>query len=79
MNKMNKIIFSNKSVEEFFINIVGFKNVIDLKFLKFIIIVEMTVTNPEEITFIYNGVEYDATEYSHKHPGGFDFIENMKN
>jgi cytochrome b involved in lipid metabolism len=38
----------------------------------------MTITNPEEITFIYNGVEYDATSYAHTHPGGFDFIENMK-
>lgn len=38
----------------------------------------MTITNPEDITFVYNGVEYDATEYAPKHPGGFDFIENMK-
>ena len=28
--------------------------------------------------FIYNGIEYDATDYAEKHPGGLDFIENMK-
>ena len=33
--------------------------------------------NPEDITFIYNGIEYDATAYANKHPGGFDFIDNM--
>jgi cytochrome b involved in lipid metabolism len=38
----------------------------------------MATSNPEDITFIYNGIEYDATAYAHQHPGGFDFIENMK-
>jgi cytochrome b involved in lipid metabolism len=38
----------------------------------------MVSANPEEITFVYQGVEYDATEYSSKHPGGPEFIENMK-
>lgn len=38
----------------------------------------MVTNNPEDITFIYNGIEYDATAYAHQHPGGFDFIENMK-
>lgn len=28
--------------------------------------------------FIYNGVEYDATSYAEKHPGGLEFIDNMK-
>lgn len=32
----------------------------------------------EQISFIYNGTEYDATAYADKHPGGRDFIENMK-
>lgn len=34
----------------------------------------MVTSNPEKITFIYNGIEYDATDYAPKHPGGFDFI-----
>jgi len=34
----------------------------------------MSNRNPEEITFIYNGVEYDATAYVNKHPGGSSFI-----
>ena len=34
----------------------------------------MVSSNPEEITFVYEGVEYDATEYSSKHPGGLEFI-----
>jgi cytochrome b involved in lipid metabolism len=38
----------------------------------------MVSANPEEVTFVYQGVEYDATEYSTKHPGGPEFIENMK-
>lgn len=31
-----------------------------------------------EYQFIYNGVEYDASDYVYKHPGGKDFIDNMK-
>lgn len=38
----------------------------------------MVTSNPEEITFIFNGIEYDATGYAANHPGGFEFIENMK-
>ncbi len=29
-------------------------------------------------TFIYKNVEYDATDYLGRHPGGADFIQNMK-
>ena len=28
--------------------------------------------------FVYKGVEYDATDYVTKHPGGKDFIDNMR-
>ena len=28
--------------------------------------------------FKYQGVEYDATEYADKHPGGLTFLQNMK-
>jgi cytochrome b involved in lipid metabolism len=38
----------------------------------------MPGTNTDRITFIYNGAEYDATEYADKHPGGRPFIDNMK-
>jgi len=29
--------------------------------------------------FTYKGVEYDATEYAPKHPGGLSFLQNMRN
>ncbi len=32
----------------------------------------------ESFQFIYNGVQYDATEYAEKHPGGLTFLQNMK-
>ena len=32
----------------------------------------------EEFHFTYKGVEYDATEYAPKHPGGLSFLQNMK-
>lgn len=35
-------------------------------------------TNQDRYLFIYNDTEYDATDYVHKHPGGKDFIDNMK-
>jgi cytochrome b involved in lipid metabolism len=33
----------------------------------------------QKYQFIYNGVEYDATDYVKNHPGGIEFIQNMKN
>lgn len=33
---------------------------------------------PTRYTFIYKDTEYDATDYVNKHPGGVDFIRNMK-
>lgn len=33
---------------------------------------------PTSYTFIYKDTEYDATDYVNKHPGGEDFIKNMK-
>lgn len=36
---------------------------------------EASTLNPEEkVSFIYKGVEYDATGFVDKHPGGKDFI-----
>lgn len=36
-------------------------------------------TNKKEIFhFVYNGIEYDATDYADKHPGGLPFLSNMK-
>lgn len=32
----------------------------------------------EEFSFSYKGVEYDATDYAEKHPGGLAFLRNMK-
>ena len=32
----------------------------------------------EKYLFSYNGIEYDATHYVHKHPGGKEFLDNMK-
>ena len=32
----------------------------------------------EPFQFTYNGVEYDATDYAPKHPGGLSFLQNMK-
>ena len=32
----------------------------------------------ETFEFVYNGVEYDATDYAEKHPGGLSFFKNMK-
>ena len=32
----------------------------------------------QQYHFVYNGVEYDASGYVHKHPGGKEFIDNMK-
>lgn len=35
--------------------------------------------NPEtEFKFTYKGVEYDATDYAGKHPGGIAVLENMR-
>lgn len=33
---------------------------------------------PASYTFVYKDVEYDATHYLEKHPGGPTFIQNMK-
>lgn len=33
---------------------------------------------PTRYTFVYKNVEYDATDYLGRHPGGADFIQNMK-
>ena len=33
----------------------------------------------QKYQFVYNGVEYDATDYVKNHPGGIEFIQNMKN
>lgn len=38
----------------------------------------MSTKEKENFQFIYNGVEYDATEYAEKHPGGLSFLKNMK-
>lgn len=32
----------------------------------------------EKFHFTYKGVEYDATDYADKHPGGIVFLQNMK-
>lgn len=32
----------------------------------------------ETFHFSYKGVEYDASEYAPKHPGGLAFLRNMK-
>ena len=32
----------------------------------------------DKFHFTYNGVEYDATDYADKHPGGIVFLQNMK-
>lgn len=32
----------------------------------------------EEFIFTYKGIDYDATDYVKKHPGGPEFISNMK-
>lgn len=42
-----------------------------------------TVQNTEsvkkdQIIFTYNGIDYDASNYVDQHPGGRDFIVNMK-
>ena len=29
------------------------------------------------LSFVYRGVEYDATEFSKRHPGGEEIIKNM--
>lgn len=41
-------------------------------------IILLMATNQDRYLFIYNDTEYDATDYVHKHPGGKDFIDNMK-
>lgn len=38
----------------------------------------MSTTEKENFQFTYNGVEYDASEYAEKHPGGLSFLRNMK-
>jgi cytochrome b involved in lipid metabolism len=37
-----------------------------------------STTEQEQFLFIYKGVEYDATDYADKHPGGLSFLRNMK-
>jgi cytochrome b involved in lipid metabolism len=32
----------------------------------------------EEFNFVYKGVEYDASDYANKHPGGVGILRNMK-
>lgn len=32
---------------------------------------------PQNLTFVYRGVEYDASGYAEKHPGGDCIIKNM--
>ena len=34
----------------------------------------MSTTEPQKFQFVYNGVEYDATDYAKKHPGGLPFL-----
>jgi cytochrome b involved in lipid metabolism len=38
----------------------------------------MSTNQKESFQFIYKGVEYDATDYADKHPGGLAFLQNMK-
>jgi len=38
----------------------------------------MSTIQKETFRFIYKGVEYDASDYAEKHPGGLDFLQNMK-
>jgi cytochrome b involved in lipid metabolism len=38
----------------------------------------MSTTKKEQYRFVYKGVEYDATDYAEKHPGGLPFLDNMK-
>jgi cytochrome b involved in lipid metabolism len=33
---------------------------------------------PTRYTFVYKDMEYDASDYLEKHPGGSEFIRNMK-
>ena len=72
------IFFSNKFkislvLQMLIINAPWYLNISNL-----LLLLIMVSANPEEVTFVYQGVEYDATEYSTKHPGGPEFIENMK-
>lgn len=32
---------------------------------------------PQQLSFVYRGVEYDASGYADKHPGGDAIIKNM--
>lgn len=34
--------------------------------------------NENEFIFTYRGIDYDASEFITKHPGGPDFFKNMK-
>jgi cytochrome b involved in lipid metabolism len=38
----------------------------------------MSTNEKESFRFIYKGVEYDASDYAEKHPGGLSFLQNMK-
>ena len=37
-----------------------------------------TTEKEDQYRFVYRGVEYDATDYAPKHPGGLAFLRNMK-
>ena len=34
-------------------------------------------SSTQVLSFVYRGVEYDATEFSKRHPGGDEIIKNM--
>jgi cytochrome b involved in lipid metabolism len=38
----------------------------------------MSPTPATEYHFVYQGIEYDATEFSSRHPGGLRFFDTMK-
>lgn len=40
---------------------------------------ENPVKDDDKYIFTYKGIDYDASEYIGKHPGGPDFLKNMKN
>lgn len=34
-------------------------------------------SSPQVLSFVYKGVEYDATDFAKRHPGGDEIIVNM--
>jgi hypothetical protein len=60
---------------------VAFKIIINacFKLVGIILFKFCLMATDQKYQFVYNGVEYDATDYVKNHPGGIEFIQNMKN